>query len=137
MKILTGNNNFIDLIIIKFQFYQRYPPSLESVMEACSAGKSNYEPTSLVEAFHKVPHVDINLKEVPDDFDTSLDYFQVRSWVLSTIVCYRHCATLGRDNMGLRSPTGVCLCVYINVCLLHRCLLLLLLPAQEKSFKIC
>ena len=38
----------------------------------------NYTPDALVEAFHHIPHVDINLNASTDAFSTSLTYFQVK-----------------------------------------------------------
>lgn len=38
---------------------------------------SSYEPTSLVSAFNGIPHIDIDLNTIPDDFEVSLAYFEV------------------------------------------------------------
>ena len=46
---------------------------------SCAALSSGYEPSALVTAFHSIPHVDIDLNPSPDDFQLSLEYFEV-SW---------------------------------------------------------
>ena len=38
---------------------------------------SSYEPSSLVTAFHGIPHSDINLNSSPDTFELSSEYFEV------------------------------------------------------------
>jgi len=46
---------------------------------SCSAQGSGYMPTATVAAFHNIPHVDIDLNPSPENFELSLDYFEV-SW---------------------------------------------------------
>ena len=38
---------------------------------------SSFDPSSLVESFHGIPHVDIDLNDSPTDFDTDQEYFEV------------------------------------------------------------
>ncbi|KAL5473998.1 hypothetical protein EMCRGX_G028568 [Ephydatia muelleri] len=54
---------------------------------ACAG--SNYTPGALVEAFHRIPHVDINLNTSTDAFSVSLNYFQaVIIWAcIPILVC--------------------------------------------------
>ncbi len=47
-------------------------------MEGACPNTSAYAPSSLVESFHGIPHVDIDLNASPDTFELSLSYFQVR-----------------------------------------------------------
>ncbi|XP_019852251.1 PREDICTED: protein tweety homolog 2-like [Amphimedon queenslandica] len=42
----------------------------------CSNISSSYEPSSFVTAFHSIPHVNIDLREVSSDFAVSLSYFE-------------------------------------------------------------
>ena len=46
---------------------------------SCSAQGSGYMPSAMVAAFHNIPHVDIDLNPSPENFELSLDYFEV-SW---------------------------------------------------------
>lgn len=46
---------------------------------SCSAQDSGYMPSATVAAFHNIPHVDIDLNPSPENFELSLDYFEV-SW---------------------------------------------------------
>lgn len=103
-------------------------------MATCSTGGSSFQPNGLVEAFHGIPHVDINLDDVSDAFAPNIDYFQVRRTYNYTPPVY---TAVGCDNMGLRSSAGGRVPVHTNVRLLHRRVLLLLLPSQEESFKVC
>ena len=44
-------------------------------MESCG---SDYEPSSAVEAFHDIPHFDIDLNELNSTYESSVDdYFEV------------------------------------------------------------
>lgn len=45
-------------------------------MAVCT-NSSSYDPSSLVESFHDIPHVDIDLNDSPDTFDLDLEYFEV------------------------------------------------------------
>ena len=45
-----------------------------------SCNSSSYDPSSMVESFHDIPHVDIDLNDSPDEFDTDREYFEVRTW---------------------------------------------------------
>ena len=45
---------------------------------ACSNMSSGYASSSLVDAFHGIPHRDIDLNDSPTEFELSLDYFEVR-----------------------------------------------------------
>ena len=47
-------------------------------MDGACPTTSAYYPSSLVDSFHAIPHVDIDLSPSPDNFELSLDYFQVR-----------------------------------------------------------
>ena len=48
-------------------------------MSMCSAQGSGYMPSATVAAFHNIPHVDIDLNPSPENFELTLDYFEV-SW---------------------------------------------------------
>lgn len=50
-----------------------------SIVEECSVNNSGYSPSSIVNVFHDIPHVNIDLDSSPSQFETSLDYFQVGS----------------------------------------------------------
>lgn len=44
-------------------------------MENCT---NNYEPSSIVKAFHDIPHVDIDLGELNSTYDQTVEeYFEV------------------------------------------------------------
>lgn len=47
-------------------------------MEFCP-NSSAYSPSSLVTAFHNVPHIDINLNQNVTEFENTLEYYQVRT----------------------------------------------------------
>ncbi len=52
-------------------------------MSSCPTG-SSYEPIGAVEAFHGIPHTDIDLQGSPDEFDPSnADYWEVNSFLYS------------------------------------------------------
>ena len=38
---------------------------------------SSYEPSSLVTAFHGIPHIDIDLEQNITEFENTLDYYEV------------------------------------------------------------
>ncbi len=59
-------------------------------MAVCT-NSSSYDPSSLVESFHDVPHVDIDLNSSPDTFDLDLDYFEVSAWQLYANVGAQGC----------------------------------------------
>jgi len=60
---------------------------------AVCPNSSDYVASSLVNAFHSIPHRDINLGATTDSFELSLDYFQVSIgfitclWFLRLVVC--------------------------------------------------
>ena len=48
-------------------------------MASCPSG-SGYDPSAAVEAFHGIPHADIDLQNSPDEFDpASTEYWEVSS----------------------------------------------------------
>lgn len=59
-------------------------------MSSCPTG-SGYDPSSAVEAFHGIPHTDIDLQSSPDQFDfSSTEYWEVYMYVryqLNNAVC--------------------------------------------------
>lgn len=71
--------------------------------ESCSNGSSSYDPTDIVNAFHNIPHVDIDLKDSSSQFDITLDYFQaVIIWACVPIL--------------------VCLCIFILMLVYYFCI---------------
>ncbi len=52
---------------------------------SCSENGSGYTPSSIVNAFHGVPHFDIDLAQSSADFDASLGYFEVRTTPITSI----------------------------------------------------
>ena len=46
-------------------------------MSSCSNDSSGYRPSSIVDAFHNIPHVDIDLEPSSSQFKVTVDYFQV------------------------------------------------------------
>ena len=98
--------------------------------ESCSNGSSSYDPTDIVNAFHNIPHVDIDLKDSSSQFDITLDYFQVSSHSINFILMYYIFLT-GCDNMGLCTNISVFMYIHTNVGLLFLYLLLLLLSREE------
>lgn len=77
--------------------------SIESAaMSSCLATGSGYDPSSAVEAFHGIPHIDIDLQDSPEQFDPSNSkYWEVNNATtftvilcvntvrITTVVCYR------------------------------------------------
>lgn len=58
--------------------------SIESAaMSSCLATGSGYDPSSAVEAFHGIPHIDIDLQDSPEQFDPSNSkYWEVNNALL-------------------------------------------------------
>lgn len=52
-------------------------PAVAMSLDVCM-NSSAYAPSSLVETFHGIPHIDINLDRVPDSFELTTEYFEVR-----------------------------------------------------------
>lgn len=50
------------------------------MMSSCLSTGSGYDPSSAVEAFHGIPHIDIDLQDSPEQFDPSNSkYWEVRA----------------------------------------------------------
>jgi len=48
---------------------------LGKVMENCSSG---YQPSNIVESFHNIPHVDVDLGEINSTYEQTVEeYFEV------------------------------------------------------------
>lgn len=45
-------------------------------MDVCP-NSSSYESSSLVRAFHGIPHIDINLNQNVTEFENTLEYYEV------------------------------------------------------------
>lgn len=59
-------------------------------MDGACPNTSAYYPSSLVDSFHAIPHVNIDLGPSPDNFELSLNYFQVRYWNFKKLVASTH-----------------------------------------------
>ena len=64
---------------------------------------SGFEPSVFVEAFHDIPHVDIDLKLSTDQFAISQAYFEVSNLVATTQMYTNHQSMMGVVCVGVRS----------------------------------
>ena len=54
-------------------------------MTTCPTG-SGFDPSSMVEAFHSIPHTDIDLQDSPDQFEPSNGHY----WEVGTVLQYTY-----------------------------------------------
>ena len=57
-------------------------------MENCSLS-SGFEASNLINGFHSIPHVDIDLNRISSDFQISLDYFEASWHIRTNTVCVK------------------------------------------------
>lgn len=74
-----------------------------AAMSSCLATGSGYDPSSAVEAFHDIPHIDIDLQDSPEQFDPSNSkYWEVKNNA-SSLTMHKYDAERGRCLLQLGS----------------------------------